>query len=230
MIFNYSDNKYISVTNETIEKTPYTFNRNGNLWEKNSINYFFKDIDDNKKYNIIDVGAQSGLYSLYSKYLPKSMFYSFEPFPETFKLLNDNINLNDINNVKTYNIALSDKKGYTKLNTCLTHYGLHTMGENVKRFNDIKQIDIETDTIDNIFFNNNIPVDYIKIDTEGWEYFVLTGGINTILKYKPKIQIEWNVDNITQCNITPQMLINLIDKINYKVDTKINEELFLVPK
>jgi hypothetical protein len=36
-------------------------------------------------------------------------------------------------------------------------------------------------------------IDFIKIDTEGFEYDVLLGAKNTIMKYKPKfVQIEMN--------------------------------------
>lgn len=38
------------------------------------------------------------------------MFYSFEPFKKVFDILNKNIELNNINNIITYNIGLADKK------------------------------------------------------------------------------------------------------------------------
>jgi len=162
----------IYVTDETIKLTPYTFHKNGELWEQKSLYHFFSKID-NKNYNIVDIGGQSGLYSLYAKYLPNSTFYTFEPFTDTFKLLNDNLMLNKIANVRTYNIGLSNTSGLAILNTSISHNGLHTMGNTPLRFNDIKAIKIETDTLDNCFYHKNIQVDYIKIDTEGWEYNIL---------------------------------------------------------
>lgn len=228
--FNNKDYEF-QVTKETLELTPYTFCSNAKLWETNSINFFYKDIvaqqNKDKSYNIIDIGAQSGLYTLFAKFIPKSTFYAFEPFPSSFKLLNDNIKLNNIDNVKTYNIGISDKIGETTLNVCNSHNGLHTIGENVKRFNDISKITIKTDTIDNLFYDKDIPVDYIKIDTEGWEYHILNGAKNTIKKYKPKLQIEWNLKNMEQCNVTPKDLIKLFNELKYKAVNKIDEELFL---
>lgn len=228
----YFNNKDLSfnVTDETVEITPYTFQRNNTLWENDSITYFYQGIPTDKHLNIVDIGAQSGLYSIYAKFLPNSTFYSFEPFPQTFKLLNDNIELNNIQNVKTFNIGLSNKKETTLLNTCKSHNGLHTIGNNVQRFNDIEQITINVDTLDNLFYKQDIPVDYIKIDTEGWEYYILLGGINTIQKYKPKIQMEWYLDNLKQCNVEPSKLYELIDNLGYKIVKRLNEEYFLIPK
>jgi len=226
--YYFNDLKYpIFVSNETTKITKYTFQENGELWENKSIKQFYQNIDPTKEYNIIDIGAQSGLYSLYAKYLPNSTFYSFEPFPETFKLLNDNISLNGITNVKTFDYAISDKTGTAILNTCISHNGLHTLGQNVKRFKDIKSIECKTITLDDFFYKNDIPVNFIKIDTEGFEYFILKGGINTIKKYKPIIQLEWSEINMSQCNITINMMENLLQEINYKKMSFVEEEMLI---
>ena len=47
-----------------------------------------------------------------------------------------------------------------------------------------------------IYQNNNINISYIKIDTEGYEIFVLRGAKNLIKKFRPIIQMEWNNSNI----------------------------------
>ncbi len=77
---------------------------NGELYENDSIKQFYSQIDKDNHYNKIDIGAQSGLYSLYAKYLPKCTFYSFEPFTPTYELLIENLKLNEITYVNTYNI------------------------------------------------------------------------------------------------------------------------------
>jgi FkbM family methyltransferase len=228
-MFEYNENEKILVTRKTVDYGNNSFKRNTEIWEKYSLNYFFNLIDKNKKVNIIDIGANVGLYSLYAKHLPNSHFYSYEPFKFTYDLLNDNIKLNNITNVQTYNIGLSDKKGKTILNVCLSQDGLNTMGANPLRFNDINPIEVEIDTLDNIFYNNNINVDFIKIDTEGYEYNILKGGEKTIKKYKPIIQLEFNETNMRQCNIRPEQLLNYINELGYKQHNLISEELIIVP-
>lgn len=220
----------ISVTEETLMMTPHSFFKNETTWEESSINYFYDNVPVDKEATILDIGAQSGLYTLYAKYLPKCKFHAFEPFPDTYKLLNDNIVLNGIKNATTYNIGLSDCKGETTLNTSLSHNGLHTLGSSPLRFNDVNPIKISVDTIDNIFYKNDISVDFIKMDTEGWEYFILKGGEKTIQKHKPFIQIEWNEINMRQCGVDILEFTKYIEHdMGYKIKNLIAEELFLVP-
>ena len=228
----YFNNKNypIKVTSETCELTKYTFMNDGSIWESNSMEYFFSLIDKKKSYNVVDIGAQSGSYTLYAKYLPMSTFYSFEPFPSSFRLLNDNIKLNNIKNVKTFNTAISNKGGSAILNTCINHNGLHTLGGNVCRFTDIKPIEISTTTLDSFFYDTDTKVDFIKIDTEGYEYYILQGGIKTINKYKPIIQLEWNKYNLIQCNVTEEMLDNIITELDYVKLSITNEELIIAPR
>lgn len=226
--FNNS-NYPIFITSKTKNITPYTFLPNGQLWEHKSIKQFFSSIDDNP-YNIIDIGAQSGLYSLFAKYLPNSTFYSFEPFVDTFNCLNDNLKLNNISNVKSYNIGISDKVGTSILNTSKSHNGLHTMGDSPLRFHDINPITINVSTIDEEFYNKNIPAHFIKIDTEGWEYNILKGAEKTIRKYKPIIQLEWNITNMKQCNVTEQELSTLLNNYNYYEKSNADEEKLFYPK
>jgi FkbM family methyltransferase len=221
--------KPIEVTEETCKITPYTFLTDGKLWENSSLVQFFSQISSNTAYNIVDIGAQSGLYSLYAKYLPMATFYSFEPFPPTFKLLNDNIELNGITNVNTFNIALSNEPGEKTLNTCKSHYGLHTMGENLIRFQDVEPIRVACDTLDNRFYMKDIPVHFIKIDTEGYEYYILQGGIETIRKYRPIIQLEWSFINMQQANVTPDMLSCFFNDLNYVNVGQQDEEYLFVP-
>lgn len=218
------------ITEETKRNVGYTFCYDGNIWESKSISVFYNLMDTNKSYNIIDVGAQAGLYSLYAKFLPNSTFYSFEPFKETYNYLLDNLKLNNITNVKTYNIGLSDKKEDNVIfNTCISHNGLHTLAESPIRFEDVKKELINIDTIDNLFYNNGINVDFIKMDTEGHEYFILMGARKTIECYKPIIQIEYNSKNMEQSNVTPDMLDNLIKELNYKKINITDEELLIAP-
>lgn len=225
----YNDTNFsFEVTPETSEITRYTFYPDGNLWEQDSMKYFYNMVPKDKEVNIIDVGAQSGLYTLYAKFLPNSTFYSFEPFKKTYDLLNENIKLNNLQNVHTFNLGLSNEKGEIILNTSASHNGLHTCGNNPLRFSDVIPISIEVDKIDNLFYDKGIPVHFIKIDTEGWEINVLRGGLKTIKKYKPYIQLEWNETNMRQCNISESELNNLIvNEMGYVRENLINEELFI---
>lgn len=228
VFYYFNDKDYpIEVTEETLKVTPYTFQPNGELWEQDSLEQFFKNIDQKKEYTIVDIGAQSGLYSLFAKYLPLSKIYAFEPFPATFELLNKNLKLNSITNVITHNLAISDKIGTAILNTSISHNGLHTLGENPERFKDIVPIEVQTTTLDDFI---KWPVDYIKIDTEGYEFYILKGGKEIIKKYKPTLQIEYNLINMKQCDVSETMLKEIINEIGYVIVSQASEEMLLMHK
>ena len=72
--------------------------------------YFYERVFATKKDKIVivDIGAQTGLYTLFAKFVDNATFYAFEPFVSSFNALNENIKLNNISNVKTFNIAISD--------------------------------------------------------------------------------------------------------------------------
>ena len=63
--------------------------------------------------------------------------------------------------------------------------------------------------------------DFIKIDVEGFEYFVIKGAIQTIQKYKPVIFYEENY------KINSQSTTELLKSIGYNSFEMINEENFL---
>jgi len=231
----YNNEEYIDIIKESTENA-YSFilNKNGiyTVYESESLSVFFNIIkQDNRPIkNILDIGASVGLYSLYAKFMPNCNFYSFEPYLKSFNVLNKNIELNNIKNVKTFNIGISDKKEKKLLKISLNeNSGLNTLGDIPLRFkvDDTKEIDV--DTIDNLFYDNNIEVNYIKIDTEGFEYYILKGGEKTINKYRPIIQIEYNITNMKQCNIKIEEINKLINDLNYKKAILTNEELIIIP-
>lgn len=224
--YYYTFDKPIFVNPETVDLTPFSFQKDGSLYEKDSLLLFFNKIDPNKNFNIVDIGAQTGLYTLYAKYLPKSKFYAFEPFPKSLEILNKNLSINNIKNVETFPFALNDKSGKSKLNVCKSHNGLHTMGNPI-RFKDISIIDIETKTIDELFYDQEIPVHFIKIDTEGCEYSILRGATKTIKTFKPIIQLEWNPINQKQFDVTPDMFFDLFFDLDYHITSLYNEEMII---
>ena len=227
--FYFNDEKFpIKVTRETTELTPYTFQPNMTMWETPSIHQFFSQIDPEGEFNIADVGAQSGSYTLFGKYLPKSTLYSFEPFKQSYKCLSDNIELNGLKNVRTFNVALSNVSGSSVLNTSAGHNGLHTLGETPMRFDDVVPVEIQTRTLDEYFHDVDRPLHFLKIDTEGWEFHVLEGGRKTLEKYKPVIQLEWVPVNMKQCGVSEEELREFLKSLRYKeVSMSGEEKLFI---
>lgn len=199
------------------------------VYELNVIQFFYSQIKDNDV--ILDIGAHSGLFSMLAKYNKTTTWHLFEPDPFNVSNLKDNIEVNEIKNATVYEEALSDYVGECILNICTNHRGLNTIGKNPVRLespdgkydhipseikiekNLIETLLVKVNTIDNLF--SNTKIDLIKIDTEGSEYDIINGGIETIKKYKPKILLEYNGGNIGQCGHDLQKLNILIEQIGY---------------
>lgn len=75
--YYYDENKPILVSNETCILTDKTFQSNNIIYGLDSIKDFYGRIDTQNNVNIVDIGAQSGSYTLYAKYLPNSIFLCF---------------------------------------------------------------------------------------------------------------------------------------------------------
>jgi FkbM family methyltransferase len=212
----YAYGNKISISSDTIENNPHT-------WNDQFANdlYLVERFHDLIKEDsvILDIGAQSGLFTLLSKFFPKTKWYAFEPDPFNYDLLVKNLTINCITNVNTFNVGVTNKIGNDELKICRSHRGLNNYGNSISRFDlnsdDSIIVNTPTDTIDNLFSDQNI--DLIKIDTEGCEYNILCGGKNVIEKNKPKILLEYYEQNLLQFGKNFYDLHKLLDEINYEI-------------
>jgi len=150
---------------------------------------------------IFDIGSNIGYYSLVgSKINSAAKLYAFEPMPAAFKYLNINIERNQLKNIITEKLALSNTKGSTKfyavkskkfieLQDHLNGDGTINVDNNITSFGE--QFEVQTETLDNYVKNNKINcIDIIKIDTEASEHLVFEGGINVLKDFRPIIFCE----------------------------------------
>ena len=140
---------------------------------------------------VIDAGANTGLYSMLAATVAhKGKVYAFEPDAKNYSLLQKNTA--GYENIHTYNLGLGDTE------THKTFFASDYSGEyshfidNGMPLDELakegKQIDVSVTTIDDFVKKNNIQkVDFIKMDTEGYEAKILEGARDTISKFKPQI-------------------------------------------
>jgi FkbM family methyltransferase len=138
-------------------------------------NEIYKIVLDTPTPLIYDLGSHIGLSIIYFKeQYPQSKIISFEPNPNVYPILRENIETNSIKDVITYNIALSGKKGTRTLfidksqNGCFSTSSFKKNAWNGKQ--DTVGIDIKTDIFSSYI---NKPIDFIKMDIEGAELEVL---------------------------------------------------------
>ena len=119
-----------------------------------------------------DIGANVGAYTLLASGVIGAKSVSFEPLPSTFDRLVDQIKINRIDHlVDLRNNGVGDKScilEFTKNLNCENR--VNTDPEN----KDVAQVDMIG--LDDFFSPNKNS--FVKIDVEGYEKFVLSGGKN----------------------------------------------------
>lgn len=197
-----------------------TIREKNNFYEIELLNKWKRYLSDSKV--VFDVGANLGNHTLFwAKKLNTDVIYSFEPYIPNFERLLHNVQNNLLDNVYPINKAIGKKEGYTCVKEFHEdNYGGTTLNEEIQ-----SEGEIEVITIDSFVKEKKIEsVDFIKIDTEGYEVSVLDGAQKTISKYYPDLWIEVNSQ-------TFQEIMNRLEQLEYIVaDTLGFNILFLNPR
>jgi FkbM family methyltransferase len=136
--------------------------------------YFFES--KNAKPQVVDCGANIGMSILYFKTLfPDCSIIAFEPNPFAFDVLKKNIEQNKLQNVQIFNTALSDKSGSIEYYIGANKGSL--VGTIVEQKAGDNVINVKVERLSD-FLQNQI-YDFIKIDIEGAESFVLKDLVET---------------------------------------------------
>jgi len=135
---------------------------------------------------VVDVGAHYGFYTLYASRLvgADGMILAFEPHPDNYKGLLTNLRLNYVENVKTFNVALGEFDGQTKL-YIRSHSGAHSILFRTKNYVNVRITKLDT-VIEKLDLKK---VNLIKIDAEGAELNILKGARKVLEKFKPNLSI-----------------------------------------
>ena len=159
---------------------------------------------------VVDLGANIGYYTLLAARIVGSegRVYAFEPDPLNFKLLVNNIKLNNFTNVITEEKAVSDKTGTLNLYLDAQDMGAHTLYETDKYK---KIVIVESVTLDDYFKGRECPVNIVKMDIEGAELAALKGMENIIKMNKGlKIFAEFHPPWIRRSGIEPEYFASLL--------------------
>jgi len=124
-------------------------------------------------FTTIDLGSNIGYITLLLSDLvgKNGIVYAIEPEPENFNILNYNIEINKITNVKTFNFAISDTKEKLEF-----HIGRSSnLSSLIKSKNSTeKNILVNTETLTDFLKGKKYP-NFIKMDVEGSEVEIFRG-------------------------------------------------------
>lgn len=125
----------------------------------------------------VDVGANVGQTAQrLVEVFPNSMIYSFEPVPQAFARLQKNTA--HLPQVECINVALGNEPGEASITT--DRDGQNTL---IAGVSSAGSVIARVSTLDDFCADRNIQrVDLLKIDTEGFETFVLNGASRMLSK------------------------------------------------
>lgn len=178
--------------------------------------YFVGLLPDNS--TVLDIGANIGVMSVHlARKLPASEIFSFEPVPENLSTLRRLIRFFKLTNVKIFDFALGNYDGTAEIilpeHNHVKFHGLSHIKdvEGSEGDQGLKYI-VPIHKLDTIAELQTLtkPLSGIKIDVENYEYNVLEGARELIIRYKPIIYAElWENHNRTKC-------LQLMDEIGYQ--------------
>lgn len=190
---------YIILKKNSYHSFKTAFNKNFKHFE-----HLYKKLIKIENPIIFDVGANLGQsINLFKKHFPTSTIHSFEPIYECFNKMKSEFS--DDNNINIYNFAVGNKiekksfnvyenSGHSsffeknKNSYWWTRHNQNHIKERNRFKLEEKKIDVEVITLDSFCEKYKIKnIDFLKIDTQGYEKFVLEGSQNLLKENKIKI-------------------------------------------
>jgi FkbM family methyltransferase len=148
---------------------------------------------------VLDVGANTGLFSLLMAAAnPLARVCAFEPLENIARILRDNLALNPqlAPRVKVYPFGLSDAAGSFDFYETINDFGLLTTSssleiDHAQRIGAYEKRVVVVETLDEWAARvGGAEISLMKIDVEGHEYAVISGGRETIARDRPFITVE----------------------------------------
>jgi FkbM family methyltransferase len=152
---------------------------------------------------------------------PTGRIYAFEPDPENFKILSQNVALNGYKNVELINKAVSHETGEKKLFLSHDNMGDHRLYDSA---DGRPSRAVSTIRLDDYFSSVAGPVDFIKMDIQGAEYWALSGA-DELLKRSPNVILItefWPV-GLQRAGVDPRTYLDRMAELGFKT-FEVNED------
>lgn len=214
------------------------------------LKYLMHDIFFRKLYNptplhigsndiVVDIGAHHGVFAFFAASRTQNTVYAFEPSPGNFKVLEQNIRVNGLNNLIAYNAAVSDEVGSTKffldpINNQGHLIAAHLLPDQLAKYRHgtghlqfahlvpdpdtlekYTEVEVPTTTLQAFMDKNNLDrIDFLKMDCEGSEGPILHATPIKYLKSVRKIAMEFH-DHLSQFNHDD--IQNLLEDVGFTI-------------
>jgi len=141
---------------------------------------------------LADVGANIGFFTVTAALLhPRLQIFAFEPHAVSFRLLEENLRLNGLTNVRAEKAAVGEERGRASLDVSSPHAGMHSIyGAGARR------TEVPVISLDDFFQERQVFPAFIKVDVEGYEPRVLQGMKNFSSRHEFQMILEFNPEHL----------------------------------
>lgn len=175
---------------------------------------------------VLDIGANLGEVSLNAAKMvgDAGKVFAFEPFPATFRKLQENAELNCFTNLCLVNKALGSET------TTLTMFSPQAGNEGMNRISPEATFGSSETLVDVMPLDDFADaeelkkIDLIKLDVEGFEMYVLKGAIRSLKKFRPKLFVEVTDEYLTEQGSSASELIEFLLEQDYTLTHAENGE------
>lgn len=150
---------------------------------------------DDETGDVIDIGANMGLYSVLAARLlcGRNRVLAVEPAPSVLALLQENLRRNGVPEVEVFAGALSDHPGQATLHVQPGNEEYASLGGQDHPHapsGGKATVTVATETLDALCAHLSLRPSFLKIDTEGAEGLVLAGAHAVLHEHRPVILSE----------------------------------------
>lgn len=179
---------------------------------------FLKDTLKEGDY-FLDIGANIGLFSLFAaeKVGPSGKVIAFEPAPDTFQKLTENVQINNFTNVELHNLGVSDQVAKIPFFVSQNGYDAWNSFGNLTNKSQTIATEVEVKPLDDLLSTiDAAKIKLVKIDVEGWEKFVLFGGQHFFKTQQPIVMMEFTESTCFEVGYMVQELYDIMETHGYR--------------
>lgn len=160
---------------------------------------------------VLDIGANVGLHTAFlSDLVGDGRVIAFEPVAEMADKLSANCAFNRAGNVTLCACALGEEAGEAEIQVNLGDPGMEGTNSMISSVHVARRPDhyekrtIPVKRLDDIAseFEIGTRIDFIKIDTEGFEPMVIKGGLETIRRTRPAMLVEAHSNRLKEVGLS----------------------------